>query len=176
VRDAISITAAPGEYEPATISIRSAGGPRQIRLELASDLKNDAGDRIDFEAVTVRLADPFERWTQNPDLEQFLLRTGTVELEPNVTRRFWLTVRVPEKARPGTYRTKLIVGTPSTELGPDLGRLQTIRALTLEVRVRPLRLLGAHETGMAYFMYHITSYFGKLPDEPHFARSPKLNE
>lgn len=163
LRDVISIAAAPGEYEPATISIRSARPRQQVRLELAGDLTSDAGDRIDKEAVTIRLADPFESWTKRDDIEQFLLRKDTVDLTENSTRRFWLTMHVPASARPGTYRTKLIVGVPITDLGPDLGRLQTLKALTLEVRVRPLRLLDAHETGMAYFMYNNTGYYAKLP-------------
>jgi hypothetical protein len=163
VRDTISIAAAPGEYEPATISIRSDRPRQQLRIELAGDLKNDAGDRIDAEAVTIRLADPFENWTKRNDIEQFLLRTNTVDLAENTTRRFWLTVHVPDNARPGTYRSKLVIGVPTMELGPDLGRLQTIKALSLEVLVRPIRLLDAHETGMAYFMYNNTGYYAKLP-------------
>ena len=163
IRDTISIAAAPGEYEPATISIRSVRPLQQVRLEVIGDLMSDAGDRIDAEAVTIRLADPFESWTKRDDIEQFLLRENTVDLTGNTTRRFWLTVHVPENARPGTYRTKLIVGVPTTELGPDLGRLQTIKALDFEVTVRPLRLLDAHETGMAYFMYNNTGYFSNLP-------------
>ena len=163
VRDTVAIAAAPGEYEPATVSIRSVRPHRQLRLEVAGDLTTETGDRIDAAAVTIRLADPFESWTKKQDIEQFLLRTDTVDLAGNATRRFWLTVHVPVSARPGTYRTKLIVGVPTMEPGPDLGRLQTLKALTLELRVRPLRLLDAHETGMAYFMYNNTGYYAKLP-------------
>ena len=51
IRDTISIAAAPGEYEPATISIRSVRPLQQVRLEVTGDLMSDAGDRIDAEAV-----------------------------------------------------------------------------------------------------------------------------
>ena len=163
--DTVTITAAPGEYEPATVSVRATRPHRQLRLELGGDLASDAGDRIDAGAVSIRLADPFERWTKKKGIEQYLLNTNTVDLAADATRRFWLTVHVPADARPGTYRSKLVVGVPVTELGPDLGRLQTLKVLTLEVNVRPIRLLDAHETGMAFFMYNNTGYHPQLPDD-----------
>ncbi|HJN18925.1 MAG TPA: hypothetical protein QGH10_25725, partial [Armatimonadota bacterium] len=110
-------------------------------------------------------------WTKKKGIEQFLLSTNTVELAADTTRRFWLTVHVPDDARPGTYRSRLVVGVPTTELGPDLGRLQPLKVLTLRVRVRPIRLLDPHETGMAFFMYHNTGYHRQLPDDAQQAVS-----
>ena len=170
--DTVTMAAAPGEYEPATVSVRSARPHRQLRLVLGGDLTSDAGDKIVARAVSIRLADPFERWTKKKGLEQYLLSTDTVDLAADTTRRFWLTVHVPEHARPGTYRSKLVVGVPTMEPGPDLGRLQTLKVLTLEVRVRPIRLLDAHETGMAFFMFNDPAYHARLPDDAQKTITP----
>ncbi len=171
--DSVTIAAAPGEYEPATVSVRATRPHAQLRLELAGDLTSDAGDRIDAAAVTIRLADPFEQWTKKTGIEQFLLSTNTVDLAADTTRRFWMTVHVPDEARPGTYRSKLVVGVPTTELGPDLGRLQPLRALDFLVHVRPIRLLDAHETGMAFFMYNHTAYHAEMPDDAQQVVTPE---
>jgi len=163
VTDTVRVFGSPGEYEPATFSIRSAVELKGIRVELAGDLKGAQGSEIPKAAVEVRLVDPFKEWTKK-DIECFLLKKDTVDIAANTTRRFWVTVHVPDDAKPGVYRSKIVIGKPITELGPDLGRLETLAALTYEVEVLEIRLLSAQETGMAFFMYNNTAYYARRPD------------
>jgi hypothetical protein len=163
VTDAVRVFASPGEYEPATFSIRSSVELKGVRVELASDLKGRGGSAIPKAAVEVRLVDPFKEWTKK-DIECFLLKKDTVDIAASTTRRFWVTVHVPDDAKPGVYRSKIVIGKPITELGPDLGRLETLAGLTYEVEVLDIRLLSAQETGMAFFMYYNTAYFAGRPD------------
>ena len=159
----VRVFASPGEYEPATFSIRSAVELKGIRVELAGDLKGAQGSTIAKAAVEVRLVDPFEEWTKK-DIECFLLKKDTVDIAANTTRRFWVTVHVPDDAKPGTYRSKIVIGKPITELGPDLGRLETLAGLTYEVEVLDIRLLSAQETGMAFLMFNNTGYYASRSD------------
>ena len=162
VTDTVRVFASPGEYEPATFSIRSAAELKDVHVELAGDLKSRQGLTIPKKAVEIRLVDPFQEWTKK-DIECFLLKKEAVDVAANTTRRFWLTVHVPDDAKPGVYGSKILIGKPITKLGPDLGRLVTLKTLTYEVEVLPIRLLTAHETGMAFFMFYDTQYFAEAP-------------
>jgi len=163
VTDTVRVFASPGEYEPATFSIRSGVELKGIRVQLAGDLTDNQGSTIRRTAVEIRLVDPFEEWTKKKT-ECYLLKRDTVDITANTTRRFWVTIHVPDHAKPGTYRSKIVIGQKITELGPDLGRMKALKALTYEVEVLPIQLLTAHETGMAFFMFYDTYYYGDLPD------------
>ena len=158
ISDAISIFAAPGEYEPATFSIRALQEFKTVQVELAGDLEGQKGAKIPKAAVEIRLVDPFESWSKIK-YEQFLLKKNRVDIPTGITRRFWLTIHVPENTKPGIYSTKIAITAPVTEVGPDLGRLMTLKNLTYEVEVLPIKLLPARDTGMVFFMYHNTGYF-----------------
>ena len=163
VRDHLRIVAAPGEYEPAVVSVRAGEALAGVRIRIAGELSGEGGRVIPADAITVRLADPFTTWTEKTGIEQFLLSDRPVDIEADTTRRFWLTVRVPDDAAPGVYRTKLFVEMPMGRLGPDLMKTRTLAVLKFEVEVLPVPLVTAHETGMAYFMYNNTSYYAKAP-------------
>ena len=165
VTDTVRLLASPGEYEPVTFSIRSDVELKGVNVQLAGDLKSSEGFTIPNTAVEIRLVDPFEQWTKK-NLECFLLKKNTADIAPEATRRFWVTIHVPDDAKPGIYRSKILIGRPITALGPDLGRLKTLAALTYEVEVLPIRLLSAQETGMAFFMYNNTAYYARRPDGP----------
>jgi hypothetical protein len=67
VTGTVRVFASPGEYEPATFSIRSAVELKGIRVELASDLKSSQGSTIRRTAVEIRLVDLRKtRWTSRP--------------------------------------------------------------------------------------------------------------
>lgn len=163
VVDTVRMVATPGEYEPATVSIRAGKPLEGVRIDVAGALAGDGGRVIPADAITVRLVDPFEKWTKQKDLEQFLIQSNGVDIPTGTTRRFWITVKVPTDAVPGIYRTTLVMGKPTGKLGPDLMRLQTIRELTLELEVLPITLVSAADTGMAFFMYNNTEYYGRMP-------------
>ncbi len=156
VKDTIHVFAAPGEYEPATFSIRSETTLNGIQVALTDDLKGDTGQTIPKSAVEIRLVDLIEKW-RDIKLRYYLLKTATVDIPAKTTRRFWVTVHVPNNAKPGLYRSKIAIGKTMATPGPDLERFETLRTLTYEVRVLPIKLATAQETGMAYFMYSNTA-------------------
>jgi len=156
--DTIRLFACPGEYEPATVSIRAIGELKHVNVALAGDLLSDSGQSMPRTAVEVRLVDPFESWTKT-EFEQFLLKTSTVDIKPATTRRFWLTVHVPADARAGTYRSKLVISAAATNGRPDPARRAILKELTYQVQVLPIRLATADETGMAFFMFNNTLYY-----------------
>ena len=158
--DKLSIFAAPGEYEPVTVSIRAGVELKGLQVRLAHDLKNQDGETIPASAVDIRLVDPFESWTKN-QIECYLLAKTAVDVSAGTTRRFWITIHIPADAKPGLYRSRLLISKTITKLGPDLGRLDTIKELTYTVNVLPIKLISAKETGMAFFMYNNTAYYSE---------------
>ena len=162
--DTVSLYAAPGEYEPATVAIRALSDLKSVSVTLADDLRNETGTVIPASAVDVRLVDPFESWTKNK-IDAYLLSQKNVDIPAGTTRRFWITIHIPADATPGLYRTQLLVAKRATQLGPDLGRPDSLGVLTYQVDVLPVNLLSAKETGMAFFMFNDTEYYHQLsPD------------
>lgn len=177
LKDTVSVVAAPGEYEPATVSVRAGDeGLKDVSVKLSGDLKNEMGDTIPATAVQIRLVEPFERWKDKQyasplgDLESqanqhhewcLPLLENALDVASRTTRRFWLTVHVPQDARPGTYHSEIVIGRTVTQVGPDLGRSVALRVLKYKVSVLPIRLATAVETGMAFFMYNNTAYYPK---------------
>lgn len=158
--DTVAVAAAPGEYEPATITVRTGRALQNVSVELAGDLESDRGDVLPRSAVDIRLLDAQLEWSKRPRA-CYLLKKSTVGVDANGSRRFWITVHVPDGAAPGRYRSKLLISNMVAEVGPDLGRRIVLASLDYVVEVRPIRLLSARETGMAYFMYNNTAYYSE---------------
>ena len=156
----LSVFAAPGEYEPVSVSVRADVKLTGLQARLAGALKNQAGDTIPASAVDIRLVDPFESWTKNK-IECYLLSKSSVDVPAGTTRRFWITIHVPADAKPGLYRSRILIEKKTTKLGPDLGRLSTLKDLAYEVNVLPIKLVPAKETGMAFYMYNNTAYYSE---------------
>ena len=160
LKDKISIFAARGEYEPVTVSVRAKTDLKWVSVMLTDDLVSKTGGTIPKSAVDIRLVDPFEERTKKK-VESYLLSQKSVDISADITRRFWITIHVPADAKPGVYRSKLLVSKPVTRLGPDLGKPDSIETLDYEVNVLPIKLLSAKETGMAFLMFHNTGYYSK---------------
>jgi hypothetical protein len=119
--------AAPGEYEPASFSVRPKERLASVML-VATDLAGDAGT-IPASAVRVQSV---EGWHGGG--RDVLMDLGRAWHMPAFSRElFWATVHVPEDARPGVYRGKVRV----TSDGRD------VAALDLELEVLPIRLAPA---------------------------------
>ena len=100
----------------------------------------------------VRKVESFNRWLNTGHfmrMEYLLRDQAVVDVPAATTQRFWLTVHVPEDARPGIYRGPLSVQCDG----------RTVAELTLEVEVLPIKL--AAPEGMSYFEYfpaHLPQY------------------
>ena len=143
--DRIELFAAPGEFEPATVSVRAQGAPlSQVHIQLAGDLTRADGRQLKASHVTIRVAELWRRKMTSRDhmyMERFLEKKDAIDIPRHTTRRFWMTVHVPEATPAGVYETALHVSANDT----------SIASLPFRVEVLPIQLRQA--PGMGYFMY-----------------------
>ena len=97
-----------GEYEPLTFSVAPHKDLGTVTVS-ATDLRGPGSASIPNDAIDVgyvqyrvsRVTMEGSVYTISPRL---LIQRNTVEMPKDITRRFWLTVRVPPNAAPGVYR------------------------------------------------------------------------
>ena len=144
-RRTVELSASLGEFEPATFSVRATGRElRDVRAQVTGDLQNARGDVIPANNVEIRVIELWRRQMnsrQHMFMERFLEKQTALDIPRHTTRRFWLTVHVPEQAGEGTYRSHIRITTGGSK----------IEQLDLQVQVLPFRLQQA--AGMGYFMY-----------------------
>ncbi len=99
--------ACPGEYEPMAVALRSLTALKAASCTV-SDLTGPG--RIPAAAVEVRTVKCWPQrlgsswsteWRVMPEL---LEARKSVDVAANTTQEFWLTIRVPEDAKPGLYK------------------------------------------------------------------------
>jgi len=154
VRD-VRLTAAPGQYEAATIGLRAFKPLRGVRVSV--DELRGANGVLPADQVSVRLVRCWpqreQRWQTDdykkaeymvvPELLESQDRHGEIWVGANTTRQFWLTVHVPDDAKPGSYQGRVTV---TAEDAPPV-------ALTLHLEVLPFKLHQPKNMtlGMYYF-------------------------
>jgi len=92
----IDLRTTPGEYEPAAFAVRS-DKPVSVTVAL-SGMKGS--DWLPASWCELHKIVSLKQDTRPNRLFEF---SGPVELEPERTRFFWITVRPPEDTKPGTY-------------------------------------------------------------------------
>lgn len=113
VNNPVRLSACPGEYEPAVFALRTLKPLNNLRCSL-TDLKTEDGDilpagALDLRVVhfRLRLTDFRLRGRTFWNIPELLERFIALDLPANTTQPFWLTVHVPPRARPGTYKGEL---------------------------------------------------------------------
>ncbi|MDD5482361.1 MAG: DUF6067 family protein [Kiritimatiellae bacterium] len=159
----ISLFAARGEYEPFWISVYSFKTLKKVRIKLA-ELVNANGDKISQDNVDARIvkcwpmgnAGLFEGYDRiyivKPEL---LLKKSSLDVPENTSQSFYFTIKIPETAKPGTYRGKYVIES-------DSGRS---RSVPVCIEVLPFSLDAPDN--MNWFM-HCTGNFEAL-------RKPGMN-
>ncbi len=131
----LAVFATPGEFEPATFAFFAANAYPKIRVR-TEPLKSADGSLIPAAAIDARVmkvwlqAGPYDQYQSSPaQIPELLVKDDRVVLEgiqglrPDVrltgavttsmtagqTKQFWLTVRVPDAAKPGRYSGKVHV-------------------------------------------------------------------
>jgi hypothetical protein len=113
----LTASAFAGEYEPVTwavVPLRDLG-----RVEVAcSDLAGPAGATIPAAAIDVgyvqyRLSRVTMEGSVYTIAPRMIVPRSDVAMPAEITRRFWLTVRVPADARQGVYRGRVTMGLSS---------------------------------------------------------------
>ncbi|MEN6558741.1 MAG: hypothetical protein ABFC54_11235, partial [Thermoguttaceae bacterium] len=146
----LQVRATPGEYESATLAIRAFRPLRNVRLTVGS-LQGDVGkipaDRIDVKVVRcwLQVDDMYgpKQFMRVPELLEPQGRHGELWVRQNVTRQFWLTIHVPDKAKPGKYQGKLSI---EAEDAPAV-------EMSLDVEVLPFRLRRPPATAYGIYYY-----------------------
>ncbi|MBN1672470.1 MAG: hypothetical protein JXR37_15625 [Kiritimatiellae bacterium] len=129
--DARDAFATPGEYEPWTFSIYALRELKDVRVTV-SPLLGEGGRPIPPDHVDLRVLGCVWRLsygTRYRWMPGFLEHRDAVDVEAETSRRFWITVKVPEDAAPGVYEGAVRITTA-----------QGARGLKLRLRVLPFAL------------------------------------
>jgi hypothetical protein len=146
----IRVFAAPGQYRPATLSVRAYENMPRTKVTIG-DLRCGTS-LLSAAHGKVRRVESFNRWLNTGHfirMEYLLRDQAVVDVPAATTQRFWLTVHVPDDASPGIYRGPVTVQCDG----------RTVAKLTFEVEVLPIKL--AAPEGMSYFEYfpaHLPQY------------------
>jgi len=136
----LAATAAPGEYEPATVAIRALQDLSGVRVEVGE--LNSGAATIPASAVEVRRVRCWPQrigssWgTEYRVVPELLELFDSVDVPADTTQQFWLTVHVPADAEPGGYRAPVRVIAESGEWETEL-RLSVL-PFELEPAERPV--------------------------------------
>lgn len=141
----LAIFASPGEYEPVTFTVFPFQDLPAAKVT-ASDLRSGEAilpaKQIDIRSVRYMFARPnyssFFSYHIVPDV---LEHRDTVDIKQGCNQRFWITVKVPEDARPGVYEGKL---TFSPAGGQPADVKLKLRVLPIKLRKNPEHLYGAY--------------------------------
>lgn len=145
----LAARAALGEREPVMLAIRALRDMHNVRVSV-SDLRGPEGAVLPAEEVEVRRVryaekEGQERWgvyhSGLMTVPLYLEPVAEADVPAGSSQPFWLTVRVPEEARPGTYRGEVRIAAE----GGDAARV------LLRVEVLPIRLVEPE--GVYFGMY-----------------------
>jgi hypothetical protein len=119
------IFASIGEYEPFTLLLRPKATLEEVFIT-SSDLTSDAG-QIPKENIVVCSVESSGEMGR-----KILMRLGRKwNMPTHSTEHFWCTVKVPDDAKPGFYRGKVVVTAKNEEVG-FIGILLEVLPIKLE--------------------------------------------
>jgi len=127
---ALTVNAAQGEFEPASFSVHGLEDCGELTLTGADGLekkgiRGDAAVVLEIPKRTTNIYGPSE-FIRGP---QCLERTNVCRLEKGQTKQFWLTFKVGENVKPGSYKCDLALTSAKGK-----------RIIPVTVKVRPFKL------------------------------------
>ena len=145
----LSLLACPGEYEPGVLILYALRDLEQVRL--TTGILSGPSGEIPVKATEVRSVrfmtrSGESRWgrfneTIMHDVPHFLEKRNTLTITTGWSQPYWLTVAVPDDAKPGRYEGVLRVTVNA----------KTLLEVPLTVEVRPFKL--ANPKGTSFGMY-----------------------
>jgi hypothetical protein len=133
MRNSTEILASLGEYEPASFCVRALRPLRGVRVTVGN-LIGERGSRIRSENVDVRMVRclPTKVWNKKEYVlrPRVLEKHAAIDLSEGTTQQFWLTVYIPETAKPGSYSAQVTVRPENAKAA----------SLTLRLQVWPIHL------------------------------------
>jgi glycosyl hydrolase family 123/cellulose/xylan binding protein with CBM9 domain len=142
--------ATPGEFEPLTFSVRALRNLKNVRVklnELKSSRDTIPASHIDVRTVgfmRVKRDESRKRFYHEP----FLLEKGPDFIDKDTTRRYWITVSVPENASPGIYKGEILFSADG--ISP--------RTIPVSFRVLPFHLNEPENTNIVWWARHGHKY------------------
>jgi hypothetical protein len=118
VRNRLTGEAFAGEYEPVTVALvplRNLGKVRVSASDLVGPGATILASSIDVGYVSYRISRVTMEGTVYTIAPRLIMPGGVVEMPQGITRRFWMTVRVPADARPGIYKGTIAIRTAQGE-------------------------------------------------------------
>jgi len=144
----LNIKACPGEYEPATFALFALDDIQGLNVSV-SDFKSSLNvirsDAIDLRSVHYMTRAGQGRWgifqeTIMHDVPMFLEKKEKISITKGNNQLLWLTVKVPENARPGRYSGTVDIKTKKTKT-----------QIPVNLEVYPFKL--SEPEGITYAMY-----------------------
>jgi len=135
VKRPLTSFATPGEYEPVVVALKALRELKGVTLTVG-ELQGPGGSKLPAAAWEVRTVTCWPQrkgssWTTEYQVMPELLEPARpLDVKADVAQEWWLTIKVPEDARPGEYRG------PVTLQTADGKQWQT----TLQFRVLPFKL------------------------------------
>jgi hypothetical protein len=111
----LSGAAFAGEYEPVTFSVLPLGDLGMATVSVSGLVSGDAvipASAIDVGHVSYRLSRVVMDGSVYTIAPRFVMPEASVDMPAAMTRRFWLTVRVPVDTEPGVYRGSVELASP----------------------------------------------------------------
>ncbi|MEW6354796.1 MAG: glycoside hydrolase domain-containing protein [Planctomycetota bacterium] len=138
IHDTLKMFAAPGEYEPVMFCIRSLKDLGTVKVK-AGEMKSEAGsipaDAVRVSPVKCLVQHGQSRWGEYAEGDMLVPviveETDATIVPAETTRQFYVTVKVPQDAKPGIYRGQV-------EVQPEKGARRNVN---IELEVLPIRLL-----------------------------------
>ena len=120
----LNIKACPGEYEPATFALFALEDIQDLNISvsnLKSSLDVIRSDAIDLRSVHYMSRAGQGRWglfqeTTMHDIPMFLEKKEEISITKGNNQLLWLTVKVPQNARPGKYSGTVDIETEKTKI------------------------------------------------------------
>ena len=107
----LRLSAAPGEYEPVTFTLFPQEAIAKVNVT-ATDLKSATGiiPAANVEVRLMRWRPIFSRETGHyHPFQDCVLPISKTDLKPGLNKRFWVTVKVPAKAKAGAYAGEITI-------------------------------------------------------------------
>jgi len=157
----IQTFATPGEYEPVTVGVYPLK-PLQAASITVSDLVMGDGQRIPASTVDVRSVScwlvraNYGSTSQYKEVPEMLLKKDKIDLRPRECQRYWITVKVPDDAKPGVYAGSINLAFQNAPAG----------RLPFKLEVLPFKLLDDPSKSFGMFYYDPRLIASRYSDTP----------
>lgn len=141
----LKLFAAPGEYEPVTFTIHPLVDLRGARVT-CSELKN-GGSKISESDISIRyvkymLARPnYSAVNSYKEVPDVLEEHRTLDMPANINQRVWMTIKVPDDAKPGMYEGKVTV---QGNRGKSTTLNLSLKVLPIKLQSNPEQIFGIY--------------------------------